>query len=211
MRMSKDIREWYNEAQALKAVEALKKNGFNSYYFKSRSEAVEMVLDLVPEKAVVGIGGSLTIRELNLPEILSKKGYEVILHDSPGTFENRRRTLLSDVFLSSVNAVTLDGKLVCLDGVGNRVAALAFGPKKTIVIAGINKLVRSLDEALWRVKNVAAPMNVKRLNRKTPCNLDGFCVDCDSKERLCRAILILEKVPALSDFSVIIVGENLGF
>ncbi|MCX8188227.1 MAG: lactate utilization protein [Nitrososphaeria archaeon] len=209
--MSNEIRDWFNSQLASKTVEALKRNGFNAYYFKSRSEAIDTVLGLIPENAVIGIGGSITIRELGLPELLSKKGYQVILHDSPGTFENRRRTLLADVFLSSVNALTLDGKLVCLDGVGNRVAALAFGPKKTIVVAGINKLVRSLDEALWRVRNVTAPMNVKRLNRKAPCNLNGLCVDCDSKERLCRILLILEKAPALSDFNVIIVGENLGF
>ncbi|MBC7091886.1 MAG: lactate utilization protein [Nitrososphaeria archaeon] len=209
--MLEDVREWYNMELALKAVESLKRNGFSAYYFKGRSEAVEKILGLVPEKAVVGVGGSITVRELGLPEILSKRGHEVILHNSPDTFENRRKTLVADVFLSSVNAVTLDGKLVCLDGVGNRVAALAFGPKKTIVVAGVNKLVRGLDEALWRVKNVAAPMNVKRLNRKAPCALNGLCVDCDSSERLCRAILILEKAPARSDFHVILVGESLGF
>ena len=209
--MFEEIREWYNSVLALKAVESLKRNGFGAYYFKGRSEAVEKILALVPEGAVVGIGGSITVRELGLPELLSKRGHEVILHNSPDTFENRRKTVVADVFLSSVNAVTLDGKLVCLDGVGNRVAALAFGPKRTIVVAGVNKLVKGLNEALWRVKNVAAPMNVKRLNRDAPCALDGFCVDCDSSGRLCRAILILEKAPALSDFNVILVGESLGF
>jgi len=209
--MFEEIREWYRRELAFKAVEALKGNGFNSHYLGSRSEALEAILNLVPEKAVVGVGGSTTVRELGLPELLSKKGCEVILHDSPNTFENRRRTLCVDVFLSSVNAITLDGKLVSLDSVGNRVAALAFGPKKTIVVAGVNKLVRSLDEALWRVRNVAAPMNARRLNRKTPCTLKGYCVDCNSGERLCRALLILEKAPALSEYHVIIVGENLGF
>lgn len=209
--MHEEIREWYNRELAYKAVEALKRNGFNAQYFRRISEALQAVLELVPENSVVGIGGSTTVRGLGIPELLSKRGCEVILHDYPNTFENRRRTLLVDVFLSSVNAITLDGKLVSLDAVGNRVAALAFGPKKTVVVAGINKLVRSLDEALWRIKNVSAPMNAKRLNRNAPCTLNGYCVDCNSGERLCRAILILEKAPTLSDFNVIIVGEGLGF
>ncbi|MEM3137804.1 MAG: LUD domain-containing protein, partial [Thermofilaceae archaeon] len=111
----------------------------------------------------------------------------------------------------SVNAVTMDGKLISIDGVGNRVAAMIFGPKRVIVVAGKNKLVRDVKEGLWRAKNIAAVMNCKRLKLKTPCVKLDRCLDCSSPERACNITVIVERKPSLTDFHVILVNEDLGF
>jgi len=212
--MSTSFVEWHNETMAKRVVKSFENNGFQAYYSRTRNEAIEKVLELVPKDAKVGTGGSMTIRELELPRILAERGNVVVRHDASGqksSFEMRRETLLSDVFLASANAVTLDGKLVNIDGGGNRVAAMSFGPKKTIIVVGINKVTRDLDSAIWRVKNVAAPMNVRRLNMKAPCASDGFCSECTSEDRICKAILILEKMPSYTDYHIVVVGERLGF
>ncbi len=214
--MEREITEWYVEQISKHVVEALKKNGFNAYFVKSGKEAVNKVLELIPKNAKVGIGGSATIRELKIPDILAEKGCEVIRHDVPGLspeeqFQIRRRELLADVFLASANAITLDGKIVSMDGTGNRVAAMAFGPKMVILVAGVNKVVKDLEDAIWRIKNVAAPMNAKRLKRNVPCVKDGMCKDCNTPDRICNILLVLEKRPSLTEYHVILVGEELGF
>ena len=214
--MGREITEWYIEQISRHVVEALKKNGFNAYFVKSGKEAVNKVLELIPVNAKVGIGGSATIRELKIPDILAEKGYEVIRHDVPGLspeeqFQIRRKELLADVFLASANAITLDGKIVSMDGTGNRVAAMAFGPKMVILVAGVNKVVKDLEDAIWRIKNVAAPMNAKRLKRDVPCVEDGLCKDCNTPDRICNILLVLEKRPSLTEYHVILVGEELGF
>ncbi len=214
--MGREITEWYIEQISRHVVEALKKNGFNAYFVKSGKEAVNKVLELIPVNAKVGIGGSATIRELKIPDILAEKGYEVIRHDVPGLspeeqFQIRRKELLADVFLASANAITLDGKIVSMDGTGNRVAAMAFGPKMVILVAGIKKVVKDLEDAIWRIKNVAAPKNAKRLKRNVPCVEDGLCKDCNTPDRICNILLVLEKRPSLTEYHVILVGEELGF
>ena len=214
--MKEEIVSWHVEKVAGHVVEALKKNGFNAYFVKSREEAVKKVLELVPQGAKVGIGGSTTIEELKLAEILAERGHEVFRHDLPGLSQEekyriRREELVSDVFLASANAVTLDGKLVSMDGTGNRVAAMAFGPKRVILVVGKNKIVRDVESAIWRVKNVAAPMNAKRLKRDVPCVESGLCTECDEPGRICKVMVILEKRPTYTDYHVILVGEELGF
>lgn len=214
--MRNDIVNWHIEKISGHVVEALKKNGFNAYFVRNREGAINKVLELIPQGAKIGIGGSTTIRELNLVKILTEKGHKVIRHDIPSLsqgerFRMRREELLSDVFLASANAITLDGKIVNMDGTGNRVAAMAFGPKRVILVVGINKIVKDVESAIWRVKNVAAPMNAKRLKRRVPCVEEGLCTDCDEPGRICKVLLILEKRPTLTDYHVILVGEELGF
>jgi len=212
--MFENIKEWHKEAVANKVISSLKGNGFNAYYAKTGEDVVRKVFELVPKGAKVAVAGSSTVRELELSELLSKKGFQVISYDAPGkksSFEIRRETLISDVLLASTNAITLDGKMVNIDRGGNRVAAMSFGPKRTIIVVGVNKIVKDLEAALWRVKNVAAPMNAKRLNRSSPCAIDGFCSECSSENRICKALLILERSPSFSDYHVIVVGESFGF
>ncbi|MHB8992658.1 MAG: lactate utilization protein, partial [Chloroflexota bacterium] len=122
----------------------------------------------------------------------------------------RREALLADVFLTGTNAITMDGRLVTLDSNGNRSAAMLFGPRKTIVVAGANKVVPTLEEALDRAENLAAPANAKRLNCETPCTATGVCSDCDSRDRICKATVILHRKTRGLDVTVVLVGEDLG-
>lgn len=210
-----EARRWYYRVLLERAAEALRRNGFSAYVASSAEEARSLVLSLVPPGSTVGVGGSVTVRELGLIEELERRGFRVVHHwvQAPPEeiYRLRRAELVSDVFLCSANAVTLDGKLVSVDGTGNRVAAMAFGPRRVIVVAGRNKVVRNVEEGLWRARNVAAPMNCRRLGLKTPCAQLGYCVDCDSPDRACRAVLILERRPSGSDFHVVLVDEELGY
>ena len=212
----KQFIQWHNDTFGEKVVKALEKNNFHAHYAVNRTEAIEKALSLIPAGATIGVGGSWTLKELGIPEQLAKKGHTVYDHNVPGlameeSLTLRRKELLCDVFLSSANAVTLDGQLVNTDGSGNRVAAMSFGPKKVIVIVGVNKIVSDLDAAMERIETVAAPINNKRLDRPNPCTITGMCMDCQGSTRICNITSILHKRPPAIDFHVIVVGEELGF
>ena len=154
------------------------------------------------------------MEELSIGKLLQELGNTIFNHQGlpPAEAYNvRRKQLTSDVFIASSNAVTLDGEIVNMDGSGNRVAALSFGPKRVIVIMGANKIVKDEVEARRRIAMTAAPMNADRLNRKTPCVITGVCANCNSPERICSITSIMHKAPSTSDFHVIIVGEALGY
>jgi L-lactate utilization protein LutB len=213
-----ETRGWHIEKMVQVTLENLKKNGFASLYVPSKEEAVKKVLDLIPKNAKVGLGGSVTMREIGLVKALNERGNILADHWSPGISKEdarkaRHNQLTSDIFLTSTNAVTMDGKLLNIDGTGNRVGAMIFGPRKVIIVAGVNKIVQDLDEAMKRVRNVATPMNAKRLESKTPCYFTGICVEdkCQLPERLCHIITILERRPNETDTTVMIVGERLGY
>ena len=195
----------------------LAKNGFEVLAVLNAEEARKAVLDMIPAGADIGLGGSMTIRGLKLDALLRERGHEVHDHWLPGLDPEEvrqalRRQISSQVFLTSVNAVTADGKLVNIDNTGNRVAAMAFGPEHVIAIVGKNKIVADVHEAVFRVKNRAAPANVKRRSGSTPCVMDGSCHDCDSPGRLCRITSILEKkTRGVGRFTVILVEEDLGY
>jgi hypothetical protein len=123
----------------------------------------------------------------------------------------RRDSLASEYYITGTNAVTVDGQLVNIDGLGNRVAALAYGPKKVFVVVSYTKITASVDDALKRIQTVAAPLNTRRLNKNTPCRETGTCMDCDSEERICNATLILRRATLADRINVLIVGEPLGF
>ncbi len=212
-----EAQTWHVDALGAKAVDALVKNNFKAVYAKTRSEAVERVLAAIPEGAAVGMGGSwTTTADLALGDLLEKRGHTVYNHNKPGltpeqVLDYRHKQLSCDVFLSGSNAVTLDGKLVNVDGVGNRVAAMIFGPKKVIVVAGINKIVRDVAAAEERIELYAAPINNKRINKPNPCTQTGVCMHCQGPTRICNITTIIRKKPPLTDYHVVIVGENLGF
>jgi hypothetical protein len=162
------------------------------------------------------VGGSLTIRGLGILEKLEAEGYTIYDHWKPGLskeniLEIRKSQMTSTLFLSSSNAVTLNGELVNIDGIGNRVNSINFGPGKVVLIVGYNKIVEDVQEAIKRIKNVAAPLNAKRLNMDVPCAKVGKCVDCNSPNRICRVIVIHERKPSLTDLHIILVGEELGY
>lgn len=195
----------------------LSKNGFQASFAGTAADAKDMVLGLISPGAPVGVGGSVTIRQLNLIEILRQQGHEVYDHWQKGLspaeiHEIKLKHLISPFFLTSTNAITQDGKLVNIDNTGNRVAAMIFGPQHVIVVAGKNKIVASLDEALKRIKEQVAPVNAQRRQDQTPCAATGKCEDCHSPYRLCRVTTVLErKTRGIGTFSVIIVKETLGY
>jgi L-lactate utilization protein LutB len=199
-----------------KTMKNLSKNGFKASFVESAAAAKAMVLGMIPPGAPVGIGGSVTIRELHLIESLRQQGHEVYDHWQEGLSpeeirEIKEHHVTSPVFLTSTNAITQDGKLVNIDNTGNRVAAMIFGPQQVIVVAGKHKIVADVDAALLRARDTVAPLVARRLGVNTPCAVTGKCDDCDSPHRLCRVTTILErKTMGVGTFSVIIVGEALG-
>lgn len=195
---------------------ALKKNGFNAEFFATGKEAADFVLKQAGECQTVGIAGTKTVRDLGLSESLEQAGK--IVYDnwrlkagSPEELACRRQQLLADLFLASSNALTMTGEIVNKDGCGNRINAMTFGPKKVMLLVGINKIVPDLDAALDRVEQISAPMRAMGLNRKTPCVKSGYCMDCDSPDRICNITSIIHKKPIFTDLTVVIVGEELGY
>jgi L-lactate utilization protein LutB len=214
-----EAREWYEKKIVNNTIEALKKNGFTTHYFQDKKEAIEKIMSMIPNGVLVGLGGSVTLREMNLPKLLKDSGNTVADHwkareegaSSEDVLKIRRQHINSEVFLTSTNAIAETGILVNIDGGGQRVAATIFGPKQVIVVAGINKIVKDLDEAIWRAKNIAGPINAKRLSRKTPCVTTGLCEDCESPERICNVTTIMHRKPSVTSVTVILVGEKLGY
>jgi L-lactate utilization protein LutB len=210
------VYSWHDETIGAKVVEALQKNGFNAVYFPTKKEAVEYLTQQIPQAAAVGVGGSMTLQEIGVLPILRDRGNEILDHNNPALsdtekMEYRHRQLGCDVFLTSTNAITLDGKMVNVDGAGNRVAAMIFGPKQVMVVVGMNKVVPSVEKAIERIEMYASPMNNKRLNRQNPCVKTGVCMDCQSPARICNVTTIMHRKPSLISTTVILIGENLGY
>ena len=203
------------EALANTVVKALNQKGYEAVYAPTKEDALAEVLKLIPEGAVVGVPGTVTIREIGAMEKLAERGCTVHQHWNPKlTPEERMQTLMdeycADYFLTSANAVTRDGMIVNIDGNGNRVSAMAWGRNVLIFVIGVNKVAGSLEEAINRART-ATPPNVLRLNGNTPCIQTGYCVDCNSPSRVCRALLILERPTNGRKTHVIMVGEDLGY
>ena len=216
MNMINMLKNWHNSTIGERAVKALRQHGFEALYCETCQEAVDYILQQIPEGARIGVGGSSTLREIGLIDLLYQKGFTLYDHGQPGLSaeeikECRYKQLNSDVFLTSSNAITLKGELVNRDGAGNRVASMIFGPQKTIVVAGINKVVKDLEEAEQRIRNIAAPLNNKRLERPNPCVKTGQCADCQLPTRICNVTTIIHRCPSLSKIHVVIIGENHGF
>jgi len=210
------IRQWWIAEKAKKTVEKLEAHDFKAVFVKDKKEAVEEIWKYVNPKQKIGLGGSVTVRELGIVERLEAQGNVLLNHWKPGLpaeeiLQIRKAQMTCDLFLCSANAITLNGEVVNIDGVGNRVNASVFGPGKVIMVAGYNKIVEDVQEAIKRIRNVASPLNAKRLNIDVPCAKIGKCVDCNSPNRICRAVVIHERRPTLTDILVIIVGEELGF
>lgn len=205
----------FNQQRALSCVEALKRNGFTAYFAETKKEAKKLVMAEIPENATVGFGGSVTVRDLGLPQALQEAGHTTFDHWDPSKTpaeraEARDAQVTADIFVSSSNALTDAGALVNIDGSGNRVGSMIFGPKVSIVICGYNKLVAGIPEAMERIHKYAAPVNFKRLNLDTPCQKGTDCSQC--RPKTCRVTTIIEAPPgAKTKFVVIVVNEKLGF
>lgn len=193
--------------QVKRTVENLKKNNFDVLFFSSGKDAVEKIIEMLKPATSISRGGSATIDSLGLIERIEKEGLPFADYK---TREQRLASITAEYYLASTNAITEDGKLVNVDGSGNRVAAMSFGPKKVFIVSGVNKIVADESAAIERIRNVAAPMNAKRLSRKTPCVKTGKCSDCSSEDRICRKTHMMTK-PEKDRVSIFLIDEQLGF
>lgn len=194
-----------------KCILNLKRNRFNVKFFENSKEFTDYILYNLPRSKSVGFGGSMTLEEIQLYELLVKIGVDVSWHwKSPYPESTKERALDADYYFSSANAITVDGKIVNMDGTGNRVANLFYHHEKVFIVCGVNKIVANEDLAKERIAKIAAPMNTKRLNLNTPCTVSGHCSDCNSQDRICNIYSVINK-NTKADIHVFIINENLGF
>lgn len=213
--MSPKKSSYENLAESL--IEKFNLRKIESYYAETKEEALEMAKSYLTPGCAVSWGGSETLKEIGLISYLKESQEDYILYDrsQAGSEEEKRqmygKIVTSDVFFLSSNAITLEGELVNIDGAGNRVACLAYGPETVVVVAGMNKVVGDAAQAVDRVRNIAAPPNCIRLGLKTPCSQTGYCRDCFSKDCICSHIVITRYSRIPNRIKVILVGEELGF
>ncbi len=226
------IKKKFYASKGENAVKRLQKNGFRAYYVETRREAANLLLTLIPDQALVGVGDSHTVYALDLDEALEAKGCRAIpniaalnLHSynsqadygyiKAPTREEARKLLAdyltANVFLLGANAITMKGEIVNVDGVGNRIAGSLYGADRIIVVAGVNKLVPDEAAARERIRFIAAPMDNIKYGDECACVKTGICPSCNAPNRICNITAILHKKPIESDFHVIIIGEELGF
>ncbi|MGC8867270.1 MAG: lactate utilization protein [Elusimicrobiales bacterium] len=194
--------------------ENLRKNRFEARIFDTASEASKAIVKFIGSKKDVAFGGCMSIREMGLIEKISENN-TIYTHSSHMNSDERRKIWLksldSDFYIASPQAITLDGKLIFIDGTGNRGAAVIWGPRHILLVAGVNKIVRDQDEGLWRARNIAAIRNNIRLSKKNPCVEKGVCIDCDSDERICNIVIILWKRPRITPITLFLINEELGY
>jgi hypothetical protein len=214
-----DEQKWLIEKWANRIIKNLKINFMNGYYFPSAEEALPKIIEHIPQGAVVGLGDSITLRQIGVVAALEKGNYRLLnpwtLNDMSQKIEMQRQILTSDVYLVGTNAITLNGELVNVDGRGNRVAALIFGPKKVLVVVGVNKIVRDIEEGFNRVKSIAGPANSKRhkfpKGKQPPCAITGFCSDCKPPLTICCALTVVRGQRVDKErITVFIIGEEFG-
>jgi len=201
-----------NDLLAQKVIKGLESRNMSGYYARNREEALQLALDLIPENSSVTMGGGTSVHEIGLVEALKNGSYNFIDRDA---YADKRAAMLlaydADVFLASANAMTEDGVLVNIDGNANRVSAIAQGPKKVVLIVGMNKICSDVDAAMKRARNVAAPINAQRFGLSTPCAKTGSCMNCKSPDTICCQFLITRFSRHPGRIHVILVNDSLGF
>ena len=206
-----------NEIRANTIIRNLEKRNMEGVYCATREDALKQALSYMEKGSVLSWGGSMSIEEIGLMDAVRNGDYEIIDRDKAKDYDERReifsKIVLSDYFLMSTNAITLDGELINIDGTGNRVGPLCFGPKHVIMIVGMNKVVSSVEDGVARVRNIAAPPNCIRLGLETPCSLTGRCADCYGDTCICSDIVVTRRQSAAmrGRIKVILVGENIGY
>lgn len=192
-------------------VRNLQKRHFEAYYCETASEALDKALELIPKGASVGWGGAMSAQQIGLIDAVKTPQYRAIDRATASDREQAMKdSIFADVFLSGANALSLDGEMVNIDGTGNRVSAIVYGPKSVLIIAGMNKVMDTLDDAITRARTVAAPMNQQRFQLDNPCTATGSCADCISQSCICNQILITRHCRPVGRIKFIIVGEDLG-
>jgi L-lactate utilization protein LutB len=207
-----------NEKRAEKTIQNLEKNNIKGYFVQEEAEALDRIREILNKGDVVSVGGSMTLFEIGAIELLRNGDYEFLDRYAEGLEKNGpeikeiyQKTFMADAYLTSTNAITEEGELYNIDGFGNRVAAMIYGPRKVIVVAGINKIVRNLEEAIHRCESIASPANNVRLNLTNPCVKTGHCSDCTSPGRICNAYTVIKRQMKPDRMHVIIVNKELGY
>ena len=207
-------KELYYQKRGEILVKNLKSRHFDAYYCENREAALAKALELIPEGASVSWGGAMSAQQIGLMDAVNNGPYNAIDRAKCQTPEERdqaaKDAMFCDVYLTGANGLSLDGQMVNIDGTGNRVAATIFGPKSVLVIAGMNKVMDTLDAALERARTVAAPMNQQRFQLNNPCTATGACADCKSETCICNQIVITRNCRPVGRIKFILVGEDLG-
>lgn len=208
-------KEKYYENISNTVIKALDKRQMEGFYCKTKEDALKKALELIPKGSSISYGGSETVNEIGIKEALKSDKYNLIIRENAKTPEEQRKVngeiCMSDFFLMSTNAITVDGELINIDGRGNRVSFLCFGPQNVIIFAGMNKIVATAQEGINRARNIASPPNTVRLGLNTPCSVTGKCGDCFSPQCICSQIVITRRSGIKGRIKVILVGEELGF
>ena len=207
---------WYIEKKIERTIKNLNNRNMEGYYVNGEQELIELLKELISENSLVGVGDSMTLFQTGVIDFLRKEKFNFLDKYKNGiTSEEKREIYIknfsADTFLCSTNALTEEGELYNIDGNGSRVAPMLYGPKQVILVTGINKIVRDIEEAEKRVRSYAAPIDAKRLGKKTPCVELGYCVDCKSTNRICNDFVIIRGQFVKGRIKVIIVGEQLGY
>ena len=214
--MEKELaKQKYYENIANTIIKNFSKRQIEGYYCPDRISALQKAIDLIRKGASIGWGGSVTLEEIGLIEFIKNGDYKIVNRDLAKNPDEQRKIYgeicCSDFFLMSTNAITLDGELINIDGRGNRVAFLCYGPQNVLILTGMNKVVSNIEEGLNRTRNIAAPPNAIRLNKKTPCAVTGKCEECYSPECMCGQFVITRRSGVPNRIKVILIGEELGY
>ncbi len=207
---------WYLDKKVDRTISNLRKRNMQGFFVKDDSDLKELLKELIGENSVVGVGDSMTLFEIGVIDFLRGGNYIFLdKYRKDITSEEKKEIYIknfsADTFICSTNALTEDGELYNIDGNGSRVAPMIYGPKQVILVTGINKIVKDIDEAEKRVRNYCAPIDAKRLDKKTPCTTLGYCVDCKSPDRICNDFTIIRGQFIKDRIKVIIVGKQLGY
>ncbi len=207
---------WYMEKRIDRTIKNLNRRNMDGLFVKDKNELITLLKKLIDDNSTVGVGDSMTLFETGVIDFLRKGDYVFLDKYRDGiTSEEKKEIYLknfsANTFMCSTNALTEDGELYNIDGNGSRVAPMLYGPKQVILVAGINKIVKDIEEAEKRVRNYAAPIDAKRLNKDIPCTTLGYCVDCKSSNRICNDFTIIRGQFIKNRIKVIIVGEQLGY
>jgi L-lactate utilization protein LutB len=211
--MSNKYRKWFGEQRCKKAMKVFSDKGWTAFYAETKEDAYKLLFDeIIPKNVSIGLGGSETLTAMNVLPVLRNGDYKLFdRYNCENHFEVCRDSLMADYFLTGANALTLNGEMVNLDCSGSRVAAMAYGPRKVVVVAGVNKICASLDEAITRVQSIA-PMNCRRNNHATPCTQDGICTDCNIPARMCNQLLVTRNAQKFAGrYTLVLINEDLGF
>ena len=196
-------------------IKNLEKRQIEAYYCENKASALEKALELIPKESTIGWGGSVTLNEIGLMDAVKNGDYTIIDRDKATNLEEQKavysKICSSDFFLMSTNAITLNGELINIDGRGNRVAFLCYGPQNVLIVAGMNKVVSSIESGFERASNISAPPNAIRLNRKTPCAITGKCENCYSPDCMCSQFVVTRRSGIPNRIKIILVGEELGY